>query len=82
MFAALFIKIKKRENNLCQHILQKNSHQTSKRNTTRNVLKFDCMGYHLHRLSIKRRSNLTKTIPSAQSVKKYQEAMLDYGSCQ
>ena len=53
-----------------------------KRNTTRNVLKFDCMGYHLHRLSIKRRSNLTKTIPSAQSVKKYQEAMLDYGSCQ
>ena len=36
------------------------------------------MGYHLHRLSIKRRSNLTKTIPSAQSVKKYQEAMLDY----
>ena len=36
------------------------------------------MGYHLHRLSIKRRSNLTNTIPSAQSVKKYQEAMLDY----
>ena len=36
------------------------------------------MGYHLHRLSIKRRSNLTKTIPSAQSEKKYQEAMLDY----
>ena len=36
------------------------------------------MGYHLHRLSIKRRSNLTNRIPSAQSVKKYQEAMLDY----